>query len=389
MSHGPFGPRGVRPPRRLPRVVASPDGAAEPVDAVPPAGPAPRGGAAAALEGAGEPGDRGAAGGVSGGMAAALEGAQRVGATPDPDEAVVDLPRSQSGSPPQHLLVTFLADYCLRRSLRLPSAALVSLTGDFGVTPMSARAALSRLARRGVVEQSRRGRRTFYALSPDAARVLLRGSRRLVAFAGDAEGWDGYWTVVAFSMPEDRRDARHLLRSRLRWQGFAPLYDGMWVSPQANQAEVAETLEGLDVPAVTVLRATAVDLAGPGSRQPLQAWDLDEIAAAYHEFLDRWTPVVERLRRGDVSASEALVVRTQIMDTYRRFPGLDPQLPMRLMPPGWPRERALALFTEAYDWLGPLAEARVRQVVAELDPESAAQVGGQTTTDLLSGVPRE
>lgn len=312
--------------------------------------------------------------------------ADPVAATELVEAAGVDLPRSQSGSPPQHLLVTFLADYCLRRSARLPSAALVTLTGDFGVTITSARAALSRLARRGVVEQTRQGRRTSYALSADAAAVLTRGSRRLAAFAGDAEDWDGQWTVVAFSMPEDRRDARHLLRSRLRWQGFAPLYDGMWVSPRAGAAEAAEVVEGLGVPAVTVLRAGEVVPAGPGTRLPLQAWDLDEIAAQYQEFLDRWSPVVERLRRGDVGAGEALVVRTRIMDTYRRFPSLDPQLPMRLMPDGWPREQARALFTEAYDWLGPLALARVRQLVAEHDRELVPLVSHHTTQDLLRGV---
>lgn len=302
--------------------------------------------------------------------------------------ADVDLPRTQSGSPPQHLLVTLLADYCLRRSARVPSAALVALAGDFGVTAASARAALSRLARRGVVDQTRQGRRTSYALSPDAAQVLIRGSRRLVAFAGDAEDWDGQWTVVAFSMSEDRRDARHLLRSRLRWQGFAPLYDGMWVSPRAGTAEAAEIVEGLGVPAVTVLRAGEVVPAGPGTRLLLHAWDLDEIAAGYQEFLGQWSPVIQRLCRGDVGAGEALVVRTRIMDTYRRFPSLDPQLPMRLMPAGWPREQARALFTEVYDWLGPLAEARVRHKVAEHDWDLVALISHHTTTDLLRGVLR-
>lgn len=297
----------------------------------------------------------------------------------------MDLPRSQAGSPPQHLLVTLLADYCLRRSVCLSSAALVTLAGDFGVTSTSARAALSRLARRGVVEQTRRGRRTFYALSGDAARALVRGSRRLVAFASDAEDWDGHWTVVAFSMPEDRRDARHLLRSRLRWQGFAPLYDGMWVSPKAGAGEAAEAVEGLAVPAVTVLRAGEVVAMGPGTRGPLRAWDLDEIAAGYRQFLDRWTPVVQRVRSGDVTAGEALAVRTQIMDTYRRFPGLDPQLPMRLMPVGWPRVQARELFAEAYDWLGPLAEARVRHLVADHDPQLVPLVSHQTTADLVRG----
>jgi phenylacetic acid degradation operon negative regulatory protein len=62
-------------------------------------------------------------------------------------------------------------------------------------------------------------------------------------------------------------------------------------------------------------------------------------------------------------------------------------LPIRLMPPGWPRGQARDLFTEAYDWLGPLAEARVRQQVAEHDRELSGLVSHHTTEDLLKGVP--
>ena len=37
--------------------------------------------------------------------------------------------------------------------------------------------------------------------------------------------------LVAFSIPEQNRAARDSLRKQLRWLGFAPLYDGLWVSP--------------------------------------------------------------------------------------------------------------------------------------------------------------
>jgi phenylacetic acid degradation operon negative regulatory protein len=72
------------------------------------------------------------------------------------------------------------------------------------------------------------------------------------------------------------------------------------------------------------------------------------------------------------------------MDTYRRFPALDPQLPLTLMPSGWPRGRARDLFAEAYDWLGPLAVVRVRQLVSEIAPELAQQIEHHTTSDLLA-----
>lgn len=278
--------------------------------------------------------------------------------------------------------MTLLGDYCLPHRPHLPSAALVGLAGEFGISQMGARAALSRLARRGVVEHSKSGRRTFYRLTRDAATVLVRGSRRIAAFAQDAEHWDGRWTVVAFSVPEDRREARHLLRSRLRWQGFAPLYDGLWVSPHATADDAAATMADLDVDNATVFRARHTS-AGSG-RPPIQAWDLDGIAGAYKSFMDQWTPLVEALRSGDIHASAALVARTEIMDTYRRFPALDPQLPLALMPPDWPRALARGLFAEAYDWLGPLAVVRVRQLVSETAPELAELVSHHTTADLMA-----
>lgn len=301
----------------------------------------------------------------------------------DGPESGVDLPRSQTGAPPQHLLVTLLGDYCLPHRPPLPSAALVALAGEFGISQMGARAALSRLARRGVVEHSKSGRRTFYRLAAQAASVLVRGSRRIAAFTQDAEQWDGRWTVVAFSVPEDRRETRHLLRSRLRWQGFAPLYDGLWVSPHGTAEETAATMSGLVVDQATVFSAEHVPTSPGSGRAPIEAWDLAGIADDYHAFIAQWTPLLDRLRSGDIHASAALVARTEIMDTYRRFPGLDPQLPLDLMPPDWPRARARDLFAKAYDWLGPLAVARVRQLVSETAPELAAQVEHHTTEDLL------
>ena len=142
------------------------------------------------------------------------------------DEAV--MPRSRVGAQPQHLLITLLADYWFGRDDQLPSAGLVDLLGEFGISAASARAALGRRSRRGLLRSSKSGRRTFYGLTPLAVRVLKDGLGRILSFGTEpAEPWDGTWLVVAFSVPEERRDARHVLRSRLCWQGFAPLYDGV------------------------------------------------------------------------------------------------------------------------------------------------------------------
>ena len=297
------------------------------------------------------------------------------------------LPRAQAGAQPQHLIVTLLGDFWFGRTEPLPSASLVSLMSEFGISPSSARTALSRLARRGLLAISKVGRSTFYSPTPYAERVLREGRQRLFSFGDDSpDSWDGSWLVVAFSVPEEQRDMRHMLRTRLRWLGFGPLYDGVWVSPHAGAEAVAAALAECGVEQATVLRTVAVELAGTPTRDPLSAWNLDELRAAYQQFSERFEPLLERVRTGRVSVSEALTERTAIMDTWRTFPDLDPGLPESMLPVDWPRRRAREIFVKAYDTLGPLAEFRFRQVIAEHAPE-LARLASHFTTDTALRVP--
>lgn len=283
----------------------------------------------------------------------------------------VQLPRTQSGPNPQHLIVTLLGDYWCDRTERLPSSGLVALATEFGITTTSARAALSRLARRGLLDPAKVGRRTYYALTARAREILDTSVERTMSFGNAGESWDGSWVVAAFTVPEDRRDVRHLVRTNLRWSGFAPLYDGVWVTPGNDPAEALATLGELGVTNSTVF-VSRLPTDGQG-RDPLDAWDLDELRAAYDDFLAEFAPVLERVRTGHMGTSEALVARIRLTDEWRRFPNMDPGLPDGAFPDGWPRATARRLFSDLYDALGPLAEVRIRQVLAEHDPELATR----------------
>jgi phenylacetic acid degradation operon negative regulatory protein len=275
--------------------------------------------------------------------------------------------RASGDTQPRHLLVTLLGDYWLGRAEYLPSAALVALASEFGVTPAAARAALSRLRRRDLLASSKTGRRTYYGLTQRARLVLAEGRDRIMAFGTRSEPWDGRWTVAAFSVPEEQRALRHALRTHLRWLGFAPLYDGMWISPHDAVSQTLEALRDLKVERATVLLAT-VPAGNPLAGTPIVAWDLEHIRKMYQRFVEEYEPLLERVREGGVSASEALITRTALMDTWRNFPNLDPELPDQLLPPGWPRRQAREIFAEVYNGLGPLAEVRVRQVVSRHAP---------------------
>lgn len=296
----------------------------------------------------------------------------------DPGEPA--LPRSQGGARPQHLLVTLLGDYWLGHKEPLPSAGLVDLLDEFSISATSARAALSRLARRGLLRSSKSGRNTSYGLTPLAERTLTKGLSRILAFGADSgQPWDGTWLVAAFSVPEEQRDIRHALRSRLRWQGFASLYDGVWVSPRDDAFAVKEIFSDLGVETATLFRSSVIYPQSSRVGHPLAAWDVAALRDTYDQFVERFSPLVERIRLGQVTSSEALAERTAVMDMWRHFPNLDPELPTSQLPDNWPRERSREIFIHVYDGLGPLAEMRVQQIIARHAPEIAQQVRHFTT----------
>src|SRR6201982_4145196 len=101
-----------------------------------------------------------------------LDELDEAGDAPDPWA----LPAPVAQRPPR-LLLTLLGDYWWQRTEPLPSAAIVALLAEFGVSDSAARAALSRLTRNGLLVTSKTGRRTYSPLSARAGGVLERGAR--------------------------------------------------------------------------------------------------------------------------------------------------------------------------------------------------------------------
>ena len=309
-------------------------------------------------------------------------------------------PGSVAQRPPR-LLLTLLGDYWWQRTEPLPSAAIVALLAEFGVSDSAARAALSRLTRNGLLVTSRHGRRTYVQLSVRAADVLDDGGRRIFSFGATPAPWDGMWSLVAFSIPEEHRSARDELRKELRWLGFAPLYDGLWVCPRDHAGDVMARLKDLGISTATAFRATAlpavtvVGVSGDGAADgaggavvtadiPARAWDLSGLRDRYQEFTEFAGLLRDQTVAGEITTADALVARTRVMNEWRAFPAMDPDLPYELLPPAWPRAAARDLFITCYDLLGPLAARRVRQIIARYSPELAGRAAYHSSALTLS-----
>ncbi|WP_367127591.1 PaaX family transcriptional regulator C-terminal domain-containing protein [Saccharothrix sp. HUAS TT1] len=300
----------------------------------------------------------------------------------DLDAGPVRLPRRQSGSSPQGLAVTLIADYTIRTRAWLPTAAIVALLGEFGVTTGAARTAVSRLARRGVLEGSRQGRSSSYRLTGPAIANLSAGGASIAAFATEPDDWDGSWTVVVFTMPKEENTQRSSLRAQLRWRGYAPLYDGVWVSPHPMTEQAHAELVAATSGALTTFRARHLRFESDVARDPVEAWDLAAIAREYRAFVARWDPLLPRLRAGGVTGAASVRARTEVMDTYRRFPTLDPRLPAGLLPPDWPRARAREVFLAVYDGLAEPAQDHVRAVTAQVANGARPDLRAHTVAEM-------
>ncbi|MDG4825160.1 PaaX family transcriptional regulator C-terminal domain-containing protein [Asanoa sp. WMMD1127] len=262
----------------------------------------------------------------------------------------------------QRLLVTLLGDYWQPGRAPLPSGGLVAALAEFGIAPANARATLSRLTQRGLIERTKDGRRTSYRLTEPGSQLLRRGARRIFASTDEA-AWDGVWTLIAFTLPLDDASQRRLLRARLRWLTFWPLYDGTWVSPHDRFDEAREQLRELGVTDAVVLRTRDLELL-PGGRTRLEsAWRIDDLAAGYHEFLSRHRGVARRAANGGIPARAALVHRTELVDDWRALVGNDPDLPAEFLPRSFPRAKAREMFLQASTALARPAQLRFEELV--------------------------
>jgi phenylacetic acid degradation operon negative regulatory protein len=232
-----------------------------------------------------------------------------------------------------------LGEFVHPRGESVWTATLVTALASLDIEEKAARQALSRTAAEGLVESSRHGRRVLWRLSPEGKSLLEDGTQRIYGFMRDRRRWDGRWLVVSIPVPESQRGLRHRLRTRLTWLGLGTPTPGLWVSPDAGKvAAVREVVAGLGLEELAVAWTGPVADIGEERRLLDRAWDLDEVEKRYLRFIDSFA---DRRTSGDSDAFGALV---RMIEEWRRFPFLDPDLPPELLDHDWPGPRAADLF---------------------------------------------
>jgi phenylacetic acid degradation operon negative regulatory protein len=260
------------------------------------------------------------------------------------------LRRRAVGAPAaRSVLLTLLGEYVLGRPEGVWQETLIGALGELGYKPQAARQALARSASAGWLRSERHGRRARVHLTPDTATMLSTGSERIYGF-GDPWEWDGHWLLVSLRVPEERREVRHRVRTRLAWAGFGSLGGGLWITPHVEREAELRDLDGKD--AAAELQSFVAELGNLGDPAKLvsEAWDLAGVAGRYRDFVGRFG----RLRPRTPAA--VFGAQTLLVHEWRKFPFLDPDLPESMLPPRWPRTRAHDLFRERHGQWHPVAQ---------------------------------
>jgi phenylacetic acid degradation operon negative regulatory protein len=265
---------------------------------------------------------------------------------------------------PRSVILDLFGDYLRYVDAEVRLSHLTQLLGAFDIAPSTVRVTLSRLRREGWFETRREGRETVYTLTPQMLEVLDEGRARI--FAPPADSWIGTWTMVIYQMSESERQERNQLRKALAWHGFGPLTTSTWLAPGDRRKEMRSVIDGLTDEQVDVLSCTSEGLdhdRGLATR----CWDLETLAREYDEFIRAHRDLLRR--SVGVSPAEALVIRTELISTYRHFPFRDPRLPPELRPEPWPGLQAYELFRAEHSKLGPAAREYVSSVVGRVVQE--------------------
>ena len=243
----------------------------------------------------------------------------------------------------QEFVMTLLAIFGRQHGRPLWSGGLVRLLNEAGYSTLAARAALNRLVGRDLLERVRQGRLVSYDITPRCAELLAEGDRRLFTL-GDHTEWDGTWTTVWHALPESQSLERNRLARRLRFLGFRPVQDSIWLSPNTRDREVHSVAVSIGVAdQIGVLVGTSpADL--PIDHLAERTWDVQGLCAQYEQFAAEYADSPPDTPNAPATDQDAFLIRARAAYDFRQFAFLDPEVPDRLLPNPSARRAAAEAF---------------------------------------------
>jgi phenylacetic acid degradation operon negative regulatory protein len=254
-------------------------------------------------------------------------------------------PVARSGSDRQSgarsLLMTTLGEFVLPHGGGVWTTTLVDALIALDVTERNARQAIARSGDQGIIRVERHGRLARWHLTEQGTTLLTTGAERIYGLGARSDSWDQRWLVIICSVPETHRAKRHQLRTRMTFEGFGFIAPGIAVSPHLDREEAANRiLHALDLHSEAITFTATKGSLTLDAEVLAKAWELDTLANQYQAFIDEF--------QGQHPPTDmaALTTTVRMVDAWRMFPFIDPELPTQLLPEDWIGSRAQNTFNQ-------------------------------------------
>ena len=272
------------------------------------------------------------------------------------------------------LIITIFGDSIMPRGGAVSLGSLIALGAPFGLNERLVRTATARLAKEGWLEGRRAGKLSEYHLSSSGRQRFAEATKRI--YSAPQSAWAGRWTLIV--LPPMRPGERKALREELVWRGFGELSSGIFAHPERDARFLGLQRRAAELQAKIMVFDAHLSGAAAPQRLVSLGWDLQDLAARYRRFVQRFARVQAALRaQGQLDEQACFIIRTLLIHEYRRLHLRDPLLPPRLLQAGWPGTRAATLCRDLYASVFSLSETYLTRIAAKLNgplPAADAQV---------------
>ena len=261
-------------------------------------------------------------------------------------QKLVDEFRSRPTMRAGSLITTVFGDAIAPRGGTVWLGSLIKVMSHFGVSERLVRTSVFRLAKDGWLESTQLGRRSYYSLTEQGREHFEQATNRI--YGTPTTHWDGEWCLLLLSSLET--DAREIVRKECGWLGFGSMSANVMAHPSPDLAELDVAIKRLGVTdSLVVMRGRTVKSEAAMRELTRNCWSLDEIDARYQAFTEAFRPVMKALSgNGNLTEKSAFIVRTLLIQEYRKVLLRDPKLPGELLPANWHGAAAYQLCRNLY-----------------------------------------
>lgn len=269
----------------------------------------------------------------------------------------------QSMGSTRSLLLTILGELVLPAQEPVWTASLLYVMTGLGISEPAARQAIARAADAGWIQGEKVRREVRWRVAPAGVSMIEEITARVRSLSNTPEHWDRQCIILAVTVPEDRRSARRRLYQMLGWAGFGNPAPGLWASPHVDRLdETRQIIRDLGLQDFSMAFVGTTAQVGISDHEIVRrAWRLDDVAERYAQVLATFAGAEP------APGDDVLLALISLVDQWRQFPYMDPQLPHDMLP-GWIGRRAVRIFVELHTRWTPEAGDRWREVVRMTSP---------------------